>query len=41
VRGGTLVSVNSGEILLDMSVAVQGSRWAELPEADGLVRLDA
>ena len=28
VRGGTLVSVNSGEILLDMSVAVQGSRVA-------------
>ena len=28
VRGGTLVSVNSGEILPNMSVAVQGSRIA-------------
>jgi adenine deaminase len=28
VRGGTLVSVNSGEILPNMSVAVQGSRVA-------------
>jgi adenine deaminase len=34
VRGGTLVSVTSGEILPNMSVAVQGSRIANIgPDA--------
>ena len=34
VRGGTLVSVTSGEILPNMSVAVQGSRIAYIgPDA--------
>src|SRR3712207_500741 len=39
VRGGTLVSVTSGEILPDISVAVRGSRIADVgPDASHAIR---